>query len=251
MGIQPCKIMQIGYSGGHMMTISRQQTIGIIVGAVLVAILAYAIWLVAHPTDPYSGLTLEREISLDEATRIYFEQRLDTTLAAIAASEAAGKEVDLSLYLSVASDAYSLGDLVTAREMLELQIAGNPINYVAWNNYALVLEDMGDYENAENAYLKTIEIEQGIGKYYEDYADFLSSHFPERSQDLRAVLEEDLTRRGQTVWNMTALGDWYAAEGECDKAVDHYEVAVVLSPTNQALKDDMQSLEDTCQSKDE
>jgi hypothetical protein len=50
---------------------------------------------------------------------------------------------------------------------------------------------------------------------------------------------------------MTSLGDWYAADGECDKAVDHYQVAVVLLPDNQALKDDMARLKSTCVEADE
>ncbi|MEK9156557.1 MAG: hypothetical protein AAB448_00225 [Patescibacteria group bacterium] len=233
------------------MTFSRQQIIGVIVGVVIVVVAVYGIWLVANPANPYKGLVTDRPTGMDEATREYFEQRLATTMAAIEAAEASGEEVNLDFYLSAASDAYSLGDLVTTREMLEKQLEGNSINFVAWNNYALVLEDMGDYENAEVAFRKTLEIESGIEKYYVDYTDFLLAHFPERREDLKTLIETNLELGGQTVWNMVALGDWYALEGKCDKAVDHYEVAVVLEPTNQALKDDMATLKKTCQQKDE
>ena len=232
------------------MTLSRQQTIGLIVGAVVVALAAYGLWMITHPANPYKGLTLTRVVTLDEATREYFEQRLETTKAAIAAAEASGEEVDLDLYLSAASDAYSLGDLVQAREMLEKQLEGNSLNFVAWNNYALILEAMGDYDAAETAFRKTLEIEQGIEKYSIDYADFLREHFPERREDLKAILEANLALGGQTVWNMVALAEWYAEGGECQKAVDHYEVAVVLDPKNQALKDDMAALEASCQTQD-
>jgi len=221
------------------------------VGVVVVAVAVYAIWLAVNPTDPYKGLVTERPTQMDEATREYFEQRLATTKAAIEAAEKSGQEVDLDLYLSAASDSHSLGDLVTTREMLEKQLAGNSINFVAWNNYALVLEDMEDYKNAETAFRKTLEIERGIIKYYDDYADFLLAHYPERRDDLKTLIETNLELGGQTVWNMVALGDWYAVGGECDKAVDHYEVAVVLDPTNQALKDDLTALEKSCQQKDE
>lgn len=216
-------------------------------GVVIVVMASYGFWLAGLPVNPYKGLVTTIEVDLEEATREYFEQRMTTTLAAIEATEDAGGDIDLNLYLSAASDAYSLGDLVTAREQLEKQLAVNSINYVAWNNYALVLEDMQDWEAAEAAFIKTIEVGQGVAKYYEDYADFLLDHFPERRDDLKTVYEEDLLRRGQTVWNMTGLGDWYVAEGECDKAVDHYEVAVVLLPDNQALKDDLESLKRNCE----
>ncbi|MFZ2681935.1 MAG: tetratricopeptide repeat protein [Patescibacteria group bacterium] len=228
------------------MKLSRSQGVSVIVGIVLVCLGIYALYLGAQSHDPYKGLVTEKLIEIDEPTREYFEQRLATTLAAIAATEAANEDVELNLYLSASSDAYLLGDLVMAREMLEKQLAGNSINYVAWNNYALVLEDMEDYENAEDAFVKTLEIQSGVQKYYADFANFLLAHFPERREDLKHLYEDDLARRGQTVWNMTGLGDWYAAGGECALAVDHYEVAVALDPNTQALKDDFEMLKTSC-----
>ncbi len=231
------------------MTVSRTQWVRGLAGLVIVGLIGYGVWLVGQPDDKYQGLVLETPIELDEATREYFEQRLAITQASIQAAMAAGEEVNLNLYLGAASDAYLLGDLVTAREMLELQLAGNAINHVAWNNYALVLETMEDYVNAELAFRRTLEVETGINKYYVDYADFLVEHFPERRDDLKAVIETNLELGGQTAWNMVALAKWYAVGGQCDKALDHYKVAVVLDPV-QALKDDMATLKQTCQSQD-
>ncbi|MDQ5952304.1 MAG: hypothetical protein QG626_431 [Patescibacteria group bacterium] len=228
------------------MTLSRQRAIGLIVAVVVIAVVAYGASLALRNNDPYKGLVTERPVTMEDSTRVYFEDRLKTTQAAIAALEAAGETIDLNLYLSVASDAYSLGHLAIAREALELQLAGNSINYVAWNNYALVLEEMGDYVPAESAFQKTLEIESGIEKYYDDYANFLKVHFPERRDDLKALYETSIEVGGQGLWNMKGLGDWYAADGQCDKAVDHYKVAVTLDPENQALKDDMMSIKQTC-----
>lgn len=227
--------------------LSRQQLVGGIVAVVIVAIAGYGIWLGASKSaDPYRHLTLTREVEMDEATRAYFESRLATTKAAIAATEASGGDVDLDLYLSASSDAYSLGDLVTAREMLEKQIAGNAINYVAWNNYAIVLEAMNDLKNAEVAFQKTIELEPGSEKYYADYIAFLTIHYPGRQAEIKALYEADVAMVGQTVWNMAGLGAWYAAQKDCDQAQAHYEVAVVLAPNDQTLKDDFRTAKLTC-----
>lgn len=232
------------------MTLSRQRVIGLIVAVVVVAVAAYGVSLALRNNDPYKGLVTERSVDMEESTRVYFENRLKTTQAAIAAKEAAGEVIDLNLYLSVASDAYSLGHLAVAREALELQLAGNSINFVAWNNYALVLEEMEDYVPAEDAFQKTLEIESGIEKYYDDYANFLITHFPERRDDLKALYETSLQVGGQGIWNMRGLAVWYAADGQCDKAVDHYQVAVTLDPENQALKDDMANVKKTCQERE-
>lgn len=229
-----------------MIKFSRRTYVAGLVMLVLAGIVGYSLWLGEHGRGTDKQFTTERPSDLDDSTRIYFEQRLATTQAAIQAMLTAKQEIDPNMYLSAASDAYALGHLGTAKDLLERQLEANPINYVAWNNYALVLEDMGDYAKADDAFTKTLELERGITKYYEDYASFLLAHFPERRDDLKALYADDLARRGQTAWNMVGLGNWYAAAGECAKAIDHYDVAVTLDPNNQALKDDRARVKTAC-----
>lgn len=229
------------------MRISRYQTIAILALIIVLASIAYvASFQLSSQKAKYRGLTTSRQVDLDESTRAYFEQRLASTQAAIAAKQQAGEDVDLNLYLSAASDAFTLGEFVTAREMLEIQLEGNPLNHVAWNNYALILSQMGDLELATNAYKKAVELSPDYQKYWSDYADFLVQHYQDQTEDLKIWYEASIAQLGQTNWNMVGLANVYAEAGDCDRALDHYDVAVSLNPENQALKDDRAALRATC-----
>lgn len=178
---------------------------------------------------PYAGLTLWRETSMDDATRSLFSQRLATTQAAIAAQTSAGEEVSSDLYESLAYDAYVLGDLATARLGYEHMLNENSLYYVAWDGYAKVLDAMGDYPNAEHAFLQAIEMGKAE-QYYIDYVNFLQHRFPERDEDVKITLEQAVVALGQTQQFMVYLGDWYADHGDCDRAFAHYRVAETINP---------------------
>ena len=223
---------------------TRNYLIGGIIGLVLLGLGGYGLWYSqAIKTD---GLVTFKEIELDEATRNYFTQRLAVDQAAIEAAKQSGAELDLDLYLAVASDAYALGDLVTARTALEVQLEGNALNYSAWNFYGTVLEDMTDYDGAKDAYKKAIDSQAAIEEFYRDYINLLVAHFPGSAQEVKSILELSIKERGQTSWNMVELGDWYKEAGDCSQAIEHYTVAASLTPGSQAIKDDLATLRQGC-----
>ena len=200
-------------------------------GLVLAALLVFGgwgLWLAAH--DPYAGLTLTRETSVDDATRALLEQRIATTRASITALESAGEDVPVEMYESLAYDSYLMGDLVTARENYEIILNENPLYYVAWNSYANVLDVMGDYANADHAYLQAVEHAVDIDEYYLDYAKFLGARYTDRDEDQRLVLEQAVKVVGQTSALMVALAEWYTEHGDCDRAIAHYQVARTANP---------------------
>jgi tetratricopeptide (TPR) repeat protein len=243
------QISQYSYKLANSMKISRKI---IALGLAVLVLVALGIYGGLYfkknaEKNKYSGLVTQKDIDLEESARVYFEDRLATTQAAIAAAEAAGEEVDLNLYLSAAADAYAIGDLVTSRELLEKQLEANSVYTVAWNNYAIVLQDMGDYYNAQVAYQRALELDPTYAKYWDDYANFLQAHRPEDVQTLKALYESNLQLLGQTTWNMVGLAGVYAVLGDCTKGVEHYEVAAALEPNNQALQDDFKRFKDQCQ----
>lgn len=225
---------------------TRRQVLWGIAGLAVIVVLAvggYFMW--QKQANPYDGLVLWRETQIDDATRELLTQRIATTQAAIAAQEAVDGEADLELYLSLANDAYMLGDLVMTRESLEDVLNQNTLLPASWNTYATVLERMGDLDLAEQAYLEAIEISPA-GEYYMDYALFLQEHRPERDEDVRLTLEHAVATVGQRTEFMVALAEWYLAHDECEKAIDHYKVAVTLAPTNTAIADDLEVTRATC-----
>jgi tetratricopeptide (TPR) repeat protein len=221
---------------------SRRILVLSIAGVVLAVAIVTAI-IIAN--DPYRGLETERGNSVDEQTQEVVGRRLDLSLAALDAQKKDGGDIDLDLYNSIALDAWTLGDLVLAREISEEYFTHNNQNYGAWNHYGNILNAMGDKEGAEAAYLRTIEVAPNVEEYYRDYMNIVAED-PERDEEVKAILEVAIAATGQTSWNMVTLGNWYEEHGECDRAIDHYEVAADLAPENENIALDLEELRATC-----
>lgn len=180
--------------------------------------------------NPYAGLTLVRETSMPEETRLLLEQRIATTEASIAATEAAGDVVTVELYESLAYDNYVLGNLKTARENYERVINELPGFYVAWNSYGNVLDAMADYTTAEMAYRQALTLAPDFEEYYVDLARLLSTRFTGRDEEVRDILEQGVDVLGQQQSLMNALAEWYVAHGDCERAIAHYKVIAQSNP---------------------
>lgn len=230
------------------MTLSRTRLIIGLVAVVVLLSLGYGVFLLFGPSAKYRGLTTHIQVDMDDSTRAYVQNQLNTAKASLAAAKAKGGEIDLNMYDAVASQAFILGDLVTAREALEAELKGNPINYGATNSYGNVLEKMGDYAGARQAFEKSIELSAGQGpeSFYINLIELLETRFPDEKDTVKTILEGYVAKRGQTAWPMVKLGRWYEAAGDCQRAIDHFSVAKTLSPTNQSITDELQALKVSC-----
>lgn len=224
---------------------TRRKIVGGVAGLVALAAVVYGVVQVLRPNDPYEGLTLWRETQIDDATRATLEQRMATTRAGIAAAEAAGQDPDTTLWLSLADDAYIMGDLVTAREAYEEALNDNSMNPAVWNSYANVTNRMGDLEPAERAYLQAANIAP-VTQYYMDYVAFLKKHYPERDNEVKTVLEYAIDQLGRNETLMVGLAEWYEEHGDCQRAIDHYKVAQSLNPANEGIAQKIQDVRTTC-----
>ncbi|MBP9828100.1 hypothetical protein KBC55_03005 [Patescibacteria group bacterium] len=224
---------------------NRTSVIVGIVAVVAVIFAGIAVWNYTHQ-DPYKGLVTSIEVQSDPEIVQLMEQRLATTKASIAALEARGEVVDLDLYLSVANDAMVLGDLITAREAIEKQLDGNPLNYTAWNFYGSVLELMTDYEGAEDAYLRAIYSGAAIEEFYRDYIVLLERRYPERTADRFAMLERSVEEQGATQWNMVMLGRYYKDQKDCAAMSAHYDNAERLAPENVEIANEHRDAKGAC-----
>jgi Tfp pilus assembly protein PilF len=240
--------LPIFYTFAHM-ALSRTRLIIGSIATVVALSLGYAAWLGFGPSAKYRGLTTHMQVDMDDATRAYAENQLKTAQASLAAAEAQGGDVDLNKYALVAHYAFILGDLVTAREALEAELKGNPLNYGAMNSYGNVLVKMGDYAKARTAFEKAIQLGGGgePESFYVNLVDLLLTQYPAEKDTVKTILESYVAVRGQTPWAMLQLGRWYQAAGDCTRAIDHLTVAKTLSPKNQNIADELQALRVSCQ----
>ena len=184
-------------------------------------------------------------MQIDDAAKATVTQRMTISKASVAAALAAGEKVDLDLYLSLASDAYLLGDLVAAREYLEILIVENALNPVHWNSYGNVLRAMGDYRGALDAYAEAMEVGD-LEEYFRDYIELIETRFPDRVDEIPSVIETAIAKMGRQPWLMVKLAQWYNDHGDCDRAIAHYKVAVALAPDNEALQTEFDGVKTVC-----
>jgi tetratricopeptide (TPR) repeat protein len=178
----------------------------------------------------HTTYTTQVDTGFSDEIKQTFLQRIEVTKAAIAAQEADAEKDDYFLYSSLASDQTMIGDLQGAADTYKHYVTNkNTIDFVAWNNYGDVLERMGDYIGAEQAYKQAIGLNP-VEEYYRDYIVFLQTHFKqERKDEILSVLEEGMKTVGRTRWFMVEAARWYQEAGDCDQAQAHYKVAVQVT----------------------
>ena len=221
----------------------------ILSGAVLLLILAvvYGAWSASGHNNKYKGLALNSEVALDDGMRNLIESQIKVSQAALEAQLKSGQKVDLNLYTSIAWDATMLGDLVLARETYEAYFEKNTLNYTAWNNYANVLKDMGDFDRAESAYKEAYTL-YGNEAYYRDYIEFIDNHSVDgnRDEEINQVLEDAVSEIGQTPYFMIKLASLYEKRGDCEQMNAHYNVAKTLLPDNKELPEEIATANKNC-----
>lgn len=213
------------------MKFSREQYIFSAVALAVLIALGIGVYSFLNQ-DPYEGLITHIDIQSDEGVRTLAQQRIATAQASIQASKDAGEEINVDLYNAIASDALLLGDLVLARESLELSLAQNSLNGTTWSSYGYTLLLMQDYENAKNAYLRAVEITP-MEATYRDAIRILTQQFPDEKTRMKELYEDSVDVLGQKMFNMLGLANWYAEAGDCAKAKDHFSVAEDLSTSDE------------------
>lgn len=228
---------------------SRRNIIFVIALLVLLAMLIYSVsgrFGVILKNEEPKDLTESVTVDSTEAIQFMFEQRVAVEKAAIEAQLAVG-EVDWDLYLALGSDANFAGDLATSKWAYESLLQLNPISVVAWGSYARVLEEMGDLDAAEEAYWQAMNLRLASAEF-QKYIAFLERHNEGGVNDDKILEHYELAVRilGQEVWSMVGLGEYYLAHGDCKHAIDHYEIALQLDPTSEAVASDLADVKEEC-----
>ena len=216
--------------------------------AAVIVLAAIGGWVVFGKFNPYYGLVTEMEVQSTPEVISQLEQQKATALASIQASIEAGERPDLNMYELAAQAAYYLGDLVSAREIYEEYFTENAINPSAWNTYGNILVRMEDWQSAEVAY-KTALALAPAEEYYRDLIKVIARN-QERAPEVEVLLLNYIDTLGRTQWVMVSLGDWYAQQGQCEKAIDHYKVALSIARDAGGditpIEQDIESVEQNC-----
>jgi len=132
---------------------------------------------------------------------------------------------------------YQLGDLAEAKEIYTTKIlADHPADAPALENLGQTLFEMQDYKGAELRWRAAISVSPWEVTYLK-LVNLIAAKFPDRQQEIQVILEEAIANLGQSAGLLLRLGDWYANNGQYDRALSHYQVAKQLAPEDSLINE--------------
>lgn len=191
-----------------------------------------------------------KDVEIDPVDRGLLERQIKLMESGIDAQESLTnnkRDWEWALYRSLGYNHKLLGQLTGAKNAYGDYLEINPLNDAVWSEYAKVLEDMGELNVAEDAYLQALEIKPKE-QYVRDLIDFWRDNYEDESSDeIKELLDIAVVEIGRTSYFMNELGQWYLAAGDCKQAIEHYEIVVDMLPDNESAKKDLAEVEEQCQ----
>ncbi len=229
------------------MTLNRQGAWKWGVGAVVLVLVVLAV--VLSKGDGQGGEWVVKEVEIDPVDRGLLERQIKLMESGIDAQESVSndkKDWEWALYRSLGYNHSLLGQLTGAKNSYGDYLEINPLNDAVWSSYARVLEEMGELDLAEDAYLQALEIKPKE-QHVRELIDFWRDNYPDESSDeIKELLDIAIVEIGRTPYFMIELGQWYLAAGDCKQAVEHYEIVVDMLPDNESAKKDLAEVEEQC-----
>jgi len=185
-----------------------------------------------EPLEEESEFLTYIDRGLTEEARIYWDNVIAELEVSIASQ---GEEPNLHDLLQLGNAYNTIGELALAKETYGKILVRSPNDAPALENLGSTLYLMEDYYGAEEAWLAAAEI-SGSEPHILRLVTLINDHIPEHKAQVKDILEIAITALGQTPGLLAALGEWYFEQGEFERAVSHYEVAIDLDPENEILQ---------------
>lgn len=160
------------------------------------------------------------EVNISDELRQEIEGRKQ---ALIEEAESTG---DKANYRDIGLLEEQLGNLGSAKRYYEEYLKEYPSNRVALQNYANLLYEMGEYNEAEIVYENIIRSYGMNISIFMRLVDSIEAQNQDgsRTEELIRILEQAVASSGQTNYLMRKLSEVYESLGDCDMAIKHLEI---------------------------
>ncbi|HBD05074.1 TPA: hypothetical protein DCZ32_01295 [Candidatus Uhrbacteria bacterium] len=213
----------------NMKTLSLRNKITIIAAIVAVAAVGYAYFSGTISKDkPKIAETIDRDLPPE------LEEKYNKDIVELQAKLEADPS-DLNSMLLLGNAYYGLGELKQAEEWYRKILAVSPNDTPSLENLGQTLSEAGDYIGARDMWIKALEL-GGQEVYLYNLIDLIKDKIPQDRDKIKPVLDIALKNLGQTAQLMVMFGEWYYDQGDYEKAISHYEVALTLSPNDENIK---------------
>lgn len=144
-------------------------------------------------------------------------------------------------YLDMGNAYYSLkmfGDAIGAYEQSN-NIAKSS---VAIHNLGNVYKDMGEFKKAEDAYLKTLEVDPSDIQAYLSLFEMYKLAWNGKKYNPELILLAGIAAMPDDSTLLANLANYYKEIGDKQKAMEYFEKTIQLNPSNEAAKKEIEEL---------
>ncbi len=148
------------------------------------------------------------------------------------------------LYISIGNDANLLGEGKSAYDAYNHAIAIYPNQGLAYANLAHLMDELGAYHTAADAYAKAVAVEPGILEYQIDRLTFLTRQFPKDNALILAAFADASKQFGVSASILSIKAEWLESLGSYADAVKVWQMVKTLSPASRVAAIDAQIARD-------
>jgi tetratricopeptide (TPR) repeat protein len=141
-----------------------------------------------------------------------------------------GKYPDYDLYNGLGNDYASLGDGKTAYQDYNHAIVLGPKGGLAYANLAQLMEKLGAYHTAVDAYKKAVTVEPGMMAFHVQRLTFLTEQFGTDNALLVAAFTDASKQFGDAAPILTIEAQWLADQHRYADAIKAWQKVKTLSP---------------------
>ena len=218
------------------MQMIKKQWVMALIGTVVVVGVGFGGWYyVSHRVAPFP-INSTDTISSWTFKGVYTGN--DTLIAQAAADVekltallGTGEYDDYDLYIGMGNDANLIGDGKTAYQAYNKAISIHPSKGLAYANLAHLMDQLGAYSTAADAYAQAVAVESPQLEYHVERLNYLTRQFPGDQEQLLAAFTDAHTQFGDMPAILAIKAQWLSAGGHYTEAIEVWQTVKVLSPT--------------------
>ncbi len=156
-----------------------------------------------------------------------------------------GQYDNYDLYIGIGNDANLVGDGKGAYDAYNHAIAIYPNKGLAYVNLAHLMDELGAYQTAVDAYAKAVAVEPAVLEYHLEQLYYLTHQFPKNNALLLAAFTAASKQFGDSAAILSIEAQWLESLGRYADAVKAWQTVEALSPADRASAINAQIARDT------
>ncbi len=143
-----------------------------------------------------------------------------------------GQYDNYDLYIGIGNDANLIGNGKGAYNAYNHSIAIYPNKGLAYVNLAHLMDELGAYHTAVDAYAKAVAVEPTVLEYHLEQLDYLTRQFPKDTALVLAAFTVANKQFGDSASILAIEAQWFESQGRYADAVKAWQTVEALSPAN-------------------